>query len=141
MSEQQFASDLHLKYKRFYVEDFHAPEEVDVVRFVNFAKHLQEDTWLYFHCRAGRGRTTTFMAMYDMMKNAKHVSFNDIVDRQYALGGTDLRELPDEDNFKYGYASHRLSFIKNFYEYVKENNDDYSTTWLQWKKKHPVKSS
>lgn len=141
ISEQKLASDLHVKYKRFYVEDFHAPEDADVVRFVNYVKHFPEDTWLYFHCRAGRGRTTTFMTMYDMMKNAKHVSFNDIVARQYALGGSDLRDLPDEDNYKYGYASNRLSFIKNFYEYAKENNDDYSTTWMQWKEKHLVKSS
>lgn len=140
-TEQQVAQDHHVGYKRFYVEDFHAPENADVTRFVNFARQLPENTWLYFHCRAGRGRTTTFMSMYDMMKNAKHVSFDDIIQRQFALGGSDLRELPDKNHFKYRYAAHRLSFIKNFYEYARENNDNFSTTWDQWRRKHPVKSS
>jgi hypothetical protein len=48
-SEQQLASAYHLDYKRFYVKDFHAPEDADVVRFVSFAKSLPENTWLYFH--------------------------------------------------------------------------------------------
>ncbi len=134
-SEQQLAEGLHLGYQRFYVEDFHAPRNDDVVRFVNFAKRIPENTWLYFHCRAGRGRTTTFMAMYDMMKNAKQVSFEDILNRQAAIGGVDLQKLPSEGNFKYRYASDRLNFLKNFYDYTKENKDNFATTWAQWVRK------
>lgn len=140
-SEQQLAASHHLGYKRFYVEDFHAPDAGEVVRFVNFAKKLPDDTWLYFHCRAGKGRTTTFMTMVDMMKNARHVSFEDIINRQAALGGSNLLDLPAETNFKFKYASHRLNFLKNFYEYAKTNTDDFSTTWIQWKNNKSVKSS
>lgn len=140
-SEQQLAAANHLDYKRFYVKDFHAPDDADVVRFVSFARNIPENTWIYFHCRAGKGRTTTFMSMYDMMKNAKHVSFEDILARQYALGGSDLRDLPSQENFKYKFASHRLDFLRKFYEYAKNNNDDFSTTWQQWKRNSAVKSS
>ncbi len=91
---------MHARYQRFYIEDFHGPDQASVVKFVNFAKTIPDNTWLYFHCRAGRGRTTTFMSMYDMMKNAKQVTFDEIMDRQLALGGADLRDLP-EGNFKY----------------------------------------
>jgi protein-tyrosine phosphatase len=131
-SEQELADKNHLGYKRFYVEDYHAPEEADATRFVNFINHLPENTWLYFHCRAGKGRTTTFLSMYDMMKNAKQVSFEDILKRQAALGGEDLMKLPNKKAYKYKAAVHRLNFLKKFYEYAKTNNDDFSTTWSQW---------
>lgn len=39
-----------------------------------------------FHCEAGEGRTTAYMAMYDMMKNPD-VSLKDILYRQHLLGG------------------------------------------------------
>lgn len=140
-SEQQLAAEYHAGYKRFYVEDFHRADDEDVDQFVRFAKHIPDNTWLYFHCRAGRGRTTSFMAMYDMMRNAKKVSFDDILGRQLAIGGSDLRELPEKHSFKYKYATERLKFLKNFYQYAKENNDDFSTTWRQWLDKKSVKSS
>jgi protein-tyrosine phosphatase len=131
-SEQQLVLESHLGYQRFYVEDFHAPRELDVTHFVTFARTVPENTWLYFHCKAGKGRTTTFMVMYDMMKNAKNIAFDDILARQKALGGTDLREMPDKKNFKYKFAQNRLNFLKKFYDYAKQNNDNFSTTWEQW---------
>jgi hypothetical protein len=75
------------------------------------------------------------------MKNAKRVSFEDILARQAALGGSELQELPNQDNFKYKFASHRLHFLQKFYEYAKTNNDDFSTTWVQWKRNSAVKSN
>ena len=41
----------------------------------------------HFHCKEGIGRTTTFMIMYDIMKNYKEVSLNDIIKRQYLPSG------------------------------------------------------
>lgn len=131
-SEQQLVNKSHVGYERYYVEDFHAPNDADVVRFVNFIKNLPNDTWLYFHCRAGRGRTTTFMTMYDMIKNAKVLTFDEIVNRQAVLGGSDLRVLPDKNDFKYQYEVDRLNFIKRFYEYAKANTDNFSTPWTSF---------
>lgn len=133
-SEQQFVEQNHVGYQRFYVEDFHAPSDAEVNRFVNFAKSLPADTWLYFHCRGGEGRTTTFMTMMDMMKNAKQVSYDDIMARQLALGGSDLRDLPDNGSFKYPFAVERLSFLRQFYDYAKSNNDNFATSYSAWKK-------
>ena len=131
--EQALVVANKLGYERFYVEDFHAPDDASVDRFVGFAKTVPATTWLYFHCRAGRGRTTTFMAMYDMFKNAKTLSFDEIIKRQAALGGTNLDQLPDKGSFKYRFAEDRLAFLRGFYQYIKENNDDYSTRWTEWR--------
>lgn len=140
-SEEQVTANEHLGYKRFYVEDFHRPTDQEADRFVTFAKNIPENTWLYFHCRAGKGRTTTFMSMYDMMKNAKHVSLDAILKRQAELGGAMLNELPAESDFKYPYAAERLAFLVDFYEYAKNNTDHFSTSYLQWKRNKSLKSN
>lgn len=135
MSEEELVTSLDMDYQRFYVDDHHAPRNGDVNRFVEFAKNLPSETWLYFHCRGGRGRTSTFMTMYDMMKNAKRLSFEEIVQRQTALGGSRLAELPPVDSYKYEFANDRLQFLKQFYQYAKNNQDGFATKWSDWKAK------
>lgn len=133
-SEQDLLSGLGIQYQRLYVQDFHAPTGDQVDRFIKIVNELPENTRIYFHCRAGIGRTTVFMAMYDMMRNAKHVSFEDILARQAALGGKDLTKFPDKKNFKYKWAVNRLNFLKKFYDYARTNADDFKTSWTEW---HP----
>ncbi|EKD70891.1 MAG: protein tyrosine phosphatase II superfamily protein [uncultured bacterium] len=131
-SERELVEKYQLNYHRFYVQDFHAPVPNEVDRFVNLMKDFPKNEVIYFHCRAGVGRTTTFMVMYDMMRNAKQVSFDDILTRHAAIGGKDINELPDEGSFKYKAAEERLEFLKRFYEYSRSNDDNFKTTWATW---------
>lgn len=133
-SEETLAQQYQLGYHRLYVQDFHAPSENEVDHFIELMKQRASDEWLYFHCRGGSGRTTEFMAMVDMMQNAKTVSFDDILERQAALGGKDLRELPPEDSYKYPAAVERLAFLKTFYQYCQTNTDHYKTRWSDYLK-------
>jgi protein-tyrosine phosphatase len=133
-SEQEIAGKHHVKYKRIYVQDFHAPDNNAVDQFIKLARKLPHDHWLYFHCRGGSGRTTSFMAMYDMMRNAKVTSFDDIMLRQYRLGGKDLTKLPNEDEYKYPFALERLNFLKKFYDYAKESEVEFNVSWSDWLK-------
>lgn len=133
-SEEELAYRSHHSYKRIYVQDYHAPSAKQVDRFIQIIKQLPKDQWVYFHCRAGIGRTTTFMAMYDMMQNAKQVSFDDIIARQAALGGKDLSELPQAGSEKYDAAAKRLDFLKQFYQYAHDNTDHFQTLWSKTKK-------
>lgn len=136
-SEEEFVKSLNLKYFRLYVQDFHAPNEEQVDRFIELVKELpKKNEWLYLHCRAGVGRTTTFMVMFDMMRNAKNVSFNNILARQAKIGGKNLKELPPPHNFKSEYAKQRLAFLHLFYEYARQNNDNFKTSWTIWLKGH-----
>lgn len=136
LSESDLADKYHLAYHRYYVQDHHAPDDKTVDKFVSSVKNVSASKWIYIHCRGGSGRTTTFMSMYDMMHNAKTVSFDDILARQLAIGGKDLQKLPAEDSYLYKDAVKRLDFLKEFYEYAKANNDNFESTWSEWAKTH-----
>lgn len=125
-SEQEFIRAQHneLKYYRLYIQNYHAPNDHEVNRFVLLARQLHKQypkAWIYFHCRAGIGRTSTFMVMYDMLQNAKYVSFDDILARQAAIGGKNLAILPDKTSFKYQWAKARLEFLQAFYQYARRD--------------------
>ena len=110
-------------YKRFFITDHIRPSDADVIQFIEFVRSLPETRWLHFHCAAGDGRTTTFMAMYDMMRNAKNVSLETIIERQYLIGGIDLFEIPTEQNWRRRLKIERKEFLERFYEYAKNNLD------------------
>lgn len=136
-SEASIARKYQLGYQRFYVTDRHAPTDATVDQFIQFVKQVPVGTTLYFHCRAGQGRTTTFMTMVDMMRNAKQVSLNDIVKRQELLGGINLLKGAPKTETNHSLSAQRSRFIEKFYQYCRTNNDNYQTTWQQWLQNHP----
>lgn len=135
-AEEEYIHQQKSSYVRFYVQDFHAPNDAQVDRFIKMVTGLPANQWVYFHCRGGSGRTSTFMAIYDMMKTAKQVSFEDILARQVAIGGKDLAKMPDKHDYKYKSAQARLAFLKKFYEYARTNADNFQTPFQQWKHKN-----
>ncbi|NSB30229.1 fused DSP-PTPase phosphatase/NAD kinase-like protein [Clostridium saccharoperbutylacetonicum] len=126
-TEEELAKSLGMNYLRITVTDHEKPLDDQVDLFVGSVKNLQQDTWLHFHCRGGAGRTTTFMAMYDMMHNAKNVSFEDIMKRQTLIGGSDLLKGEDQDK-----SQDRLNFMEEFYNYCKDDKDEFQTSWSEW---------
>lgn len=131
-TEQQLVEGLGLGYQRFYITDHFAPVAKDIDKFIRFIKANPPTTRYLFHCRGGAGRTTTYMTMLDMMRNAKQLGFEQIVQRQIALGGHDFYQLPAPTEYRYLPAKQRLVFLKKFYEYCRTNNDNYKTGWTQW---------
>lgn len=108
-----------LSYIRIPVTDRHLPSDETVNYFINFVKKHPENGWLHFHCKEGIGRTTTFMIMYDIMKNCKEVSLNDIITRQVLLSKINEKDANDF------FIGRRLEFLTNFYNKCK--TDDYNT--------------
>jgi len=131
-TEEELTKSFNIEYYRITATDHRRPVDADVDRFVNYITSLNGDHWIHFHCHAGDGRTTTFMVMYDMMKNAKSVAFDDIIKRQYLLGGIDLSSDEDFPAFDKKYAIDRTKFLKKFYDYCKKNNDGYRTSYTEW---------
>jgi protein-tyrosine phosphatase len=130
MSEAELAEKNHLRYQRIYVQDFHAPSVHETNRFIKLVRDLPASQWIYFHCHAGIGRTTTFMVMFDMMRNAKQDSFEKILARQEAIGGKDLSVLPaSKASFKYAAADERMEFLHSFYDYAQDNEDGFKTAF------------
>lgn len=129
-TEQALAKAYGLEYVRLPVTDHLHPERHEVDQFIMFLNGLSSDKWLHFHCSGGKGRSSTFFLMYDMYRNAKEISFEDIMQRQIVIGGKDLTALESND-WKYCYASKRLEFLKQFYRYCRDGNPK-NQLWSEW---------
>jgi protein-tyrosine phosphatase len=129
-TEMGLAHQLGIDYIRIPVSDHCRPTDDMVDRFVTFVRGLEANAWLHFHCHGGDGRTTTFMTLYDMIRNAGSLALEDIADRQSLIGEYDL--------FKGSSESYKLrtQFITAFYVYVKDGGYA-SMSWTEWVKTHP----
>lgn len=130
-TEEDLAKKYNIGYKRYFVSDHMAPTPEDVNQFIAFVRNLPPNTWLHFHCAAGIGRTTTFLAMYDMMRNAKSVSLDDIVQRQYLIGVINILESLPKSDWKYPEGEARTEFLKRFYDYCRNNNDNFQEKFVE----------
>ena len=61
----------HPQYIRIPVTDHCRPSEEAVNRFVGLCKSLNSGDWVHCHCHGGDGRTTSFLALFDMVHWAK----------------------------------------------------------------------
>lgn len=126
-TENQLVKANNLDYLRIPVTDYDLPTNETVDFFLSFVKEQPKDTWLHFHCKQGVGRTTTFMIMYDIIKNCNDVSLDDIILRQVNLPIDFKPET--RDSFLRG---RYYSFYQKFYKYCKENSKDNNPTWSSW---------
>lgn len=130
-TEEELIKSEGLLYHRFFVTNHKRPSDGQVDAFLDFFSTLPQDAWLYFHCRAGSGRTTTFMVLYDILRNGKSSSLEKILQRQIRLGGKELLTLPSKESHKYDSALERKLFIENFYHYVASGAAEQQS-WSEW---------
>jgi hypothetical protein len=133
-NEDALVSSKDLYYNRITVRDGGIPSDDMVDYFIESVKAQPKKSWLHFHCKEGIGRTSTFMIMYDMIKNYKDVSADEIIQRQLALASF------DEKNIKSFYNNERISFLKSFYDYCNKNGDSFDIKWSDWKKNSATNS-
>lgn len=135
-TEQQLVAALGASYVRITVSDHSRPTDAEVDRFILAVRALPPGAWAHFHCRAGKGRTTTFMALYDMLRNARRVPLEDIVSRQSMLIG-DYNLLKPESDSVAAVAVDRANFVRAFYDYARANPDGRPLLWTDWLKRQP----
>ena len=130
-TEKEVVEAIGFRYVRFYVTDRTQPDTETIEAFLDFVDSLPRDAWLHFHCRAGHGRTTTFMAMYDMIRNPG-IPAETIIERQHLIGGADLTAMKDEE-WKNERIIQRLETLKLFSEYVRARHAGETTLrWGEW---------
>ncbi|MEG2290057.1 MAG: phosphatase [Clostridium sp.] len=122
--EPNLAEKADLKYVLFATRDGHIPTPEMVDSFVEFVKNTPSTTHLHFHCKEGQGRTTTFMSLFQMMKESTTKSLDEILNEQLDAGGIVLT-----DN------NTRAKFLQDFYNYTKANVDDnFKVPFSVWSK-------
>ncbi len=134
-TERDVVESAGTHYVRVTVTDHARPLDQEVDRFVLAVRELPENAWAHFHCEAGLGRTTTFMVLYDMLRNATRVSLQDIVRRQKILSsGYDVLQPDKPGNWKAPYAADRAAFVRAFYDYARANPNGRPQLWTEWLK-------
>lgn len=120
-TERGLAHKSGLGYKRLAATDMEWPRPAVIDDFVDFYRSLPKNHgWLFFHCQAGQGRTTTFMVLYELLEHPS-VTADEAIAHQRSLGGADLSSGP------------RYHGLQLFAHYVKENcASNFQQTWSQW---------
>lgn len=123
MTEKEFVESQGVKYYRIPIMDYSAPTPANIDQFVEFYKNLPADAWVHVHCEAGVGRTTITLTFLDMLKNATKLGYDELMTREYLLGGQDVRETASKttDVYKKGNYPKRAEMTAHFYEYVKSH--------------------
>lgn len=145
-TEQEVATKLGIQYIRIPVTDHFRPDHNDVDEFIDLVNRLEADAWVHVKCRGGRGRTTTFMVMYDMLKNP-HLSKDDFFKRQVLIHGVNFLKTSVAKGleWKSALAVNRLQFLNCFYEYLHapdgytkymENSKERHYKWSDWVRMH-----
>lgn len=132
INENELANSASLEYIRIPVTDGKIPTDDMVDYFLSMVNQNSKEKWFHFHCKQGVGRSTTFMIMYDAIKNSKEVELKDIIERQLRLADFDEKEI------KSFYNDERINFLNNFYKFTKENSNTYNIKWSDWKKNSAI---
>jgi hypothetical protein len=99
-TERDLVTAARCRYHRLPVSDHCAPLADVEDAFLRLCEdEIQAGDWVHFHCHGGDGRTTTFLAMYDMhdalrrrLKPGDPVpSVDDFAERQRDIFSYDLR--------------------------------------------------
>jgi protein-tyrosine phosphatase len=132
-TEKQLATKKGFDYVRLPTLDHSRPSDEIVDAFLELIKK-NPNAWFHVHCHVGKGRTTTFMTLYDMFYNAKEVEFDEILERQKEIDGEDFKKYLQKTNlesYMKNLYDERLKFLKRFYDFCK-NSDPQHITWTEW---------
>ena len=122
---KQMPPTLAVEYHRIPVTDHCKPDDDAKRTFSALClSGNPHNDWFHFHCHGGDGRTTTFLAMYDMFCWVKshpppYPSVEDFVKRQIQMSKYNLNAPCDVGtDWKCSLAHARLDFLKEWLTWV-----------------------
>ncbi|MGL6037044.1 MAG: hypothetical protein ACRC0B_07710 [Legionella sp.] len=138
--EEELAVQNGFVYFRIAVPDYLPPSPAQVDEFVSIMRNRPNNTWVHVHCAGGKGRTTTFMVMSDILVNAPRLSLNDIILRQAQQGGINLltpSKSLSTQGWKKNFHHAREQFIHLFYQYI-HSGAHHQQSFEEWLKNQPM---
>jgi len=121
-TEAEIAKRNGFDYKRIAIRDHSYPDSKQLMEITSLIEKTSPQTKVYVHCAAGRGRTTTFLTIFDIIKNGHNTTLEEIFKRQYKMGGPKLDKIDEDSKWREDLAKERLAIIKNFYEKYNEKS-------------------
>ncbi|MBY0500540.1 MAG: hypothetical protein K2P93_00875 [Alphaproteobacteria bacterium] len=134
LAEENEVKKFGFNYKSVNVGSKFIASDEQIDEIVTFFDSLPPNMWVHIHCTNGAGRTSTALAMLDIMKNAPQVRLEDINKRQYLLGSVDLfdTEVWKGGTYTKEELENRKKFIENFYAFICERKQGGIQLWSEW---------
>lgn len=100
LSEEELVKSHGFGYKRFPIKDYNFPNKNIVDEIIKFVANIKSEDLIYVHCAGGKGRSTIFLSIYDIVINSKQTSLAEIFLRQHKIGGANLYNIEQEDEWQ-----------------------------------------
>ncbi|MBR5111715.1 MAG: protein tyrosine phosphatase [Clostridia bacterium] len=133
LTEDELCAKYGVNYVHITCNDHIFPSDEEIDTFVKLVRSLPENAWVHLHCSAGKGRTTTFLALYDMMRNPG-VSLRDVAYRQAYLGTMYVLARGSESQWHQPYDDERADMMPYLYDYVQQNHETgFAALWSEYR--------
>jgi hypothetical protein len=100
LSEEELVKSHGFGYKRFPIKDYNFPNKDIFDDIVEFLLNLKSEDLIYVHCAGGKGRSTIFLSIYDIVINSKQTSLAEIFLRQHKIGGANLYNIKEDNEWE-----------------------------------------
>lgn len=152
LNEHSLVESLGAHYFRLPITDHWAPTPESIDAFMEFTNKLPEKSILYFHCRGGKGRTTTFALLRIIeLYGTKHSlevlikAAEDLNDYNYSdlekfnfkeshQNNTAVSFKPNTMHWRMIGATYRLKIVKAFYDYRNDPRGYKVKSFSHWLK-------
>lgn len=139
-TEEEVMAALGFKYLNIPVTRRTIPTEEQVDQFIQIIGSLPQPCWIHFQCYNGQNRTSVGMMMYDILKNGKNLSMEEIGKRHALLGSENVFDTalrPGGTHTKKA-LENRRDFLIALHRYVNDPTGFGKSSWKEWSDKHGI---
>lgn len=131
-TEEELTQQHRATYHRIPITDHGFPSDEQIDKLTTFFDHQQTDkSWIHFHCAGGKGRTSSAIALFTILRWKDTLSLKDIFSRLETKGNRKM--LPKPKPGKKIKERDNPIFWQNFYDFACQRNP--GQTWSEWKAK------